>query len=333
VILGGVSRNYLFGSALFSLQNTRMDYSTQTELPSNSRLASFVDHEAVLSTTWLAQKLEDPNVRIFDATWGLGMDPKIIYEGFEKERIPRAEYFNIDHIAERNTNLPHMFPLPILFEEHMRRWGINNEDHIIVYDRNANYVATARVWYTFKVFGHDRVSVLEGGFPKWKKENLPTESGPSTRTYQPGNFTGHFRQELVEPMSQMLVHTQGMNKQIVDARPAPRFQGIAAEPRPGLRSGHMPTSKNVPFMSVLKPITHGEEVYTFLPKAQLIKLFTEHGIDPSKPIVTTCGSGVTASVVALALHLAGNNHVSLYDGSWAEWGQPDSGGAVMTGSD
>lgn len=255
----------------------------------------------------LAERLEDPALRFVDATWNLdGTDPR---PAFLAERLPGAVFFDVDAVADRSTGLPHMLPSPEAFAEAAGRLGIGNDHEVVVYDQHG-VRSSPRVWWTFRVFGHERVRVLDGGLPAWREADLPTEAGEPSPA--PTRFEPSFRPELVRALNQVRqALTDGV--QVVDARPAPRFRGEAPEPRPGLRSGHMPGAKNLPFPDVLDGPRLKDE-------ADLRAAFAAAGVDPAKPVVTTCGSGMTAAILALALFRLGREDAAVYDGSWAEWG-------------
>ncbi len=262
--------------------------------------------EAIVSTEWLAARLDDDRVRILDGSWYLpseGRDPRA---EFEAGHIPGARFFAIDDIADRTSNLPHMLPSASAFADAVGELGISNDDRVIVYD-GAGLFSAARVWWTFRAFGHDDVAVLDGGWPRWTQQGRPVETGsvsPAPRT-----FRADIRPSLITTLDQVRAH----NGQIADARGAGRFEGTVPEPRPGLRSGHIPGSRNLPFGAVI-------EDGRLRPAAAIRAAFEAAGLDPDREVVTTCGSGITASVLALALFTAGNERASVYDGSWSEWG-------------
>ena len=264
----------------------------------------------LVSTDWLAEHLNDDNIVVVDASWYMPATGRKGHEDYLKSHIPGAIFFGIDEIADKKTDLPHMLPRPEEFAAAVGALGIGNDDIIIVYDE-AGIFSAPRVWWTFNAMGASDVRVLDGGGPKWRAEGRPTESGQTMR--KPRLFTPGFRPELVEDFSSVLGFTRSHAKTIIDARPADRFHGRVPEPRAGLASGHIPTSLNVP-VSSLSVDGH------LRPANELNAIFEQAGIDLEKPIVTSCGSGVTASTLALALQIAGARDVAVYDGSWTEWG-------------
>lgn len=265
----------------------------------------------------LAERLNDSSLRLVDATWNLdGTDPR---PAFHAERLPGAVFFDVDGGADRSTGLPHMLPSPEVFAEAVGALGMGSEHEVVVYDQHG-VRSSPRVWWTFRVFGHDRVRVLDGGLPAWREVGLPTEAGDPSPA--PARFEPRFRPELVRSLDEVRAALAD-GAQVLDARPAPRFRGEAPEPRPGLRSGHMPGAKNLPFPEVLD----GPRLKS---EADLRAAFAVAGIDPRRPVVTTCGSGMTAAILALALFRLGREDAAVYDGSWAEWGaRADT--AVATG--
>ena len=236
---------------------------------------------------------------------------------FAAGHIPGAVFFDIDEIADTDNPLPHMLPSPEKFAARVRKLGLGDGSRIVVYD-GAGLFSAARVWWMFRVLGHDDVAVLDGGLPKWRAEGRPVEAFPPN----PGerHFTARVNTLLVRELDQIKSNLTSRREQVLDARPAGRFAGTDPEPRPGLRSGHIPGSHNLPFNRLVDPKTG-----TVLPADALRRQFVEAGIDLARPIVTTCGSGVSASALALGLYLLGRDDVAVYDGSWSEWGgRPDT---------
>jgi len=267
-------------------------------------------------TDELAAELDAPDIVIIDASWHMPGDGKNARAEYLEEHIPGAIFFDIDEVADAKSPLPHMLPPPEKFSSRMRSMGIGDGSPIVVYDARGIYSA-ARVWWTFRVMGVEDVTVLNGGLPKWKREGLPLESGePRVRSAR--HFTSRRNADLVRDVSDMKSLLKDHSAEIIDARSAERFAGRAPEPRPGLRSGHMPGAHNLPYGRLLK------QDGTLKSPAQLEALFKEAGVDLSKPVVTSCGSGITASVLALALAVIGHRRTAVYDGSWSEWGADQS---------
>jgi thiosulfate/3-mercaptopyruvate sulfurtransferase len=275
---------------------------------------TYAHPESLVSTEWLAQHLEAPDLRVVDGSWYLPAQGKNGRVEYEACHIPGAVFFDIDEIADTDSDLPHMLPSPEKFSARVRKLGLGDGNRIVVYDQ-LGLMSAARVWWMFRVFGHKDVAVLDGGLPKWIAEGRPTED----RAPQPRerHFTARYNNLMVRDLAQMKGNLTSKREQVVDARSAGRFDGSEKEPRPGLRSGHIPGSRNVPFTDLLDPKTK-----TLLPAPVLADRFRRAGVDLSKPVVTSCGSGVTAAVLALGLHLVGHPDVALYDGSWSEWGRP-----------
>ena len=268
----------------------------------------------IIETSWLANNLN--KVIVLDGSWYLpnqNRDPK---KEFEKSHIPGSQFFDIDLISDKNNSLPHMIPDSQTFESHARRLGINNSDQIIIYD-GIGLQSSARVWWTFKLFGHTKVGILNGGLPKWLSENLPVEKKINTRDRS--DYKSNFNKKLIRNYEAVLENITSKKEQLIDARSKARFLGTEPEPRENLISGHIPGSLNLPFQELIlqsnKTIKNSEEIK---------KIFKDYGITFEKPIVTTCGSGITASILAYCLHLIGFDNFSVYDGSWAEWGSTEN---------
>ena len=269
------------------------------------------DPELLVSTNWLAERLGAPDIRIVDASWHMpdtGRDAKAEYA---KSHLPNALFFDIDEIAETKSPLPHMLPSTEKFVSRVRKMGIGDGHRVVVYDQTGLFSA-ARVWWMFRVFGHTDVAVLDGGLPKWMAEGHPVNDEPVDPRER--HFTGRRNTGIVRDVTQIAGTAKLRDEQIVDARSPTRFRGEEAEPRPGLRSGHIPGAKNVHYRTLLNADQ------TMKPVDDLRAIFEEAGVDLSKPVVTSCGSGVTAAILMLALARLGHNRTALYDGSWAEWG-------------
>ena len=268
--------------------------------------------EALVSTAWLAAHLGAPDIRVVDGSWylpAMKRDPKA---EFAAEHIPGAVYFDIDDISDTASPLPHMLPSPEKFASRVKNLGLGDGNRIVVYD-GLGLFSAARVWWMFRVFGHEDVAVLDGGLRKWKAEGRPLESdAPRPRER---HFTARVNSLLVRELDDVKRNIETKREQVIDARSPGRFFGRDPEPRQGLRGGHIPGSKNVPFGEMTDPATG-----TLLPAAAIEAKFRAAGVDPAKPIVASCGSGVSACALALGLHLIGAPQVAVYDGSWTEWG-------------
>jgi thiosulfate/3-mercaptopyruvate sulfurtransferase len=269
---------------------------------------------SLVSTEWLAAHLTVPDVKVVDATWYLPTMQRDAKSEYVRSHIPAAVYFDIDEIADAASPLPHMLPDPVKFSSRVRKLGLGDGTRIIVYDSN-RYSASARAWWMFRVFGHEEVAVLDGGLAKWRAEGRPLDD----RTIVPrdAHFTARLNSLLVRDLEQLRANLVARREQVLDVRSAGRFAGTEPEPRAGLRSGHIPASVNLPYTELIA--TDGR----LLPPADLRRRFAASGIDIEKPIVTSCGSGVTACTAALALDQIGAPAVAVYDGSWTEWGGRD----------
>ncbi len=276
----------------------------------------------IVETAWLAEHLEAPDLIVFDASWHLPNSDRNAKSEYQASHIPGALFFDIDDLSDEKSSLPHMLPSTVKFASRMKKMGVGDGMRIVVYDTHGLFSA-ARAWWTFRAMGHKDVAVLNGGFKKWVAEGRPVEDMPP-RSRTARHWTPLQNNELVRDLSDMKGYVEKKNMQIVDARPAGRFEGREAEPRAGLRQGHIPGARNVPSSMVLN--ADG----TLKPRSELQKLFLDAGIDPAKPVVTTCGSGVTACILSLALAQLGQINAAVYDGSWAEWGQ-DNGLPIETG--
>jgi len=272
--------------------------------------------DVLVETDWLEKHLATPDVVVLDASWHLPTQQRSGREEFLKEHIPGAQFFDIDELSDEKSDLPHMLPSTVKFASRMKEMGIGDGVRIVVYDA-AGIFSAARCWWTFRVMGHNDVAVLNGGLKKWTAEGRPLEDGPATKR-SPKHFTPRVNAALVADVDDIKGYVERGGTQIVDARPAARFAGEADEPRPGLLKGHMPGAKNLPYGLLLN--SDG----TLKSKAEIDAALAAAGIDAHAPIANTCGSGVTASIVALALAAIGHPDTSVYDGSWAEWGLPEN---------
>jgi thiosulfate/3-mercaptopyruvate sulfurtransferase len=267
----------------------------------------------LVSTVWLADRLGGQRLRVVDGSWYLptsGRDPRSEYLA---GHLPGAVFFELDAISDRTSSLPHMLPPARQFAEQVGALGIGDEDDVVVYDGSGANLSAARVWWMFRAFGHGRVALLDGGLPKWRAEGRPLEQGVVSRP------AARFTPRAVPPGSvHDLASMRGVlergQAQIVDMRSAGRFAGTEPEPRPGLRGGHIPGSRNLPYNQLVQ--SDG----TLLPPDALRNRIAAAGVDPTRPVVATCGSGVSACALIHALHLLGHEQASLYDGAWAEWG-------------
>ncbi len=264
----------------------------------------------LVSPDWLETQIGMADVVPVDASWYLPAQNRDPRSEFLEAHVPGAVFFDIDAISDPATGLPHMLPRPETFAATMGQMGIDHRARIVVYD-TAGLFSAPRVWWTLRTLGAERVAVLDGGLPRWKSQARPLESGQPLRS--PALFEVRFIPSAVADISAMQRALADRTPQIVDARPAPRFRGDASEPRPGLRSGHMPASFNVPFDRMI-------EGGRLAPAGHIRNAFAEAGVDLDRPVITTCGSGVTAAVLSFALASLGKTDVALYDGSWAEWG-------------
>jgi thiosulfate/3-mercaptopyruvate sulfurtransferase len=259
----------------------------------------------------LASRLGKPGVKIVDGSWYL---PAMNRDGFAEyceSRIPGAVYFDINAIADTSTDLPHMLPKPDFFAAETGKLGISESDEIIVYD-GPGVFSSARVWWTFRVMGASNVRILSGGFDEWKKLGLPIENGEPAAV-EPAQFNVNFKADNVRDLAYMQNNIRRGETIVMDARPFGRYTGEVPEPRPGLRSGHIPSSRSLPAMDIVRD-------GTLIPLAELRLAFNDAGLLADRHITTTCGSGVTAAILSLGLETLGHSSHSLYDGSWAEWG-------------
>ena len=279
------------------------------------------DPKLLVSAEWLAAHLNAPDVKVVDATWrlpGAGGDPR---EDYEAAHIPGANFFDIDEISDKTSSLPHMLPPVEKFVSRVRKMGIGDGHRVVVYDQDGLFSA-ARVWWMFRVFGHEDVAVLDGGLKAWIAEGRPTEDLPPAPRER--HFTGRKDASLVRDVTQVARAIKLKEEQIVDARSPGRFKGEEPEVREGLRSGHMPGAINVHYATLFN------EDGLMKPVDELKTIFADAGVDLAKPTVTTCGSGVTAAILSLAMARCGHRRNAVYDGSWTEWGAyPDL--AVETG--
>ena len=282
-----------------------------------------VNASPLIAAAELAVRLDDPQIRVLDASWFLPTEGRSGRNEFEEVRIPGAAFFDIDAISDASVDLPHMLPAPEAFAVAAAALGLTPDAEVVVYD-SFGIRSAARVWWTLRVMGFDRVRVLDGGLRVWKTEGFPVETGAPKPPSQ-GVASIRFDPARLRDHAAVTAALDSGSAQVVDARSAPRFRGEAPEPRPGLRSGHMPGAFNLPFDRLLT------EEGRLKPPAALAEAFREAGVDLGRPIIATCGSGVTASVLALALELL-DAPAAVYDGSWAEWGREDGGEVAVGGA-
>jgi thiosulfate/3-mercaptopyruvate sulfurtransferase len=264
----------------------------------------------LVSTDWLAERLRDPNVIAVDGSYFLPTQKRDAHAEYRDGHVPGAVFFDIEAVCDHSTDLPHMLPGPAQFGEAVGALGIGDGDTVVVYD-SVGLFSAARVWWTFRLFGAKSVFILDGGLPRWKTEGKPLETGDTKRS--PKKFNAEMNVGAVALLDDVRLAVADDSTQIVDARSAERFSGKAPEPRPGLRSGHMPRSFNVPYDRVL-------ENGRLASRDHIEAAFKNAGVDLDKPIITSCGSGVTAAILTLALQSIGKEPKGLYDGSWSEWG-------------
>jgi thiosulfate/3-mercaptopyruvate sulfurtransferase len=266
---------------------------------------------ALVSTAWLASRLGRAGLRVVDGSWYMPASHRDPAAEYVEGHIPGAVFFDLDASSDPASPLPHMLPAAESFARRMSALGLRDDDHLVVYDGSGVNLSAPRVWWMFRVFGHDRVAVLDGGIGKWRREGRPLETGMVH--LPPGRFPAALDRSAVRNLEDLRRGASG-SEQIVDLRSAGRFAGTEPEPRPGLRAGHIPGSRNLPFNELVGPDG------TVLPADLLRRRMATAGIDPDRPVVATCGSGTSACALIHALYLLGHRQAALYDGSWAEWG-------------
>ncbi|MEO3414565.1 3-mercaptopyruvate sulfurtransferase [Roseovarius sp. CAU 1744] len=269
------------------------------------------DPKILVSTDWLGAHLKDPDLRVLDGTWFLPTDDRDAKAAFDAAHIPNARFFDIDDISDHRSEMPHMVPEVEKFMSRLRAMGVGDGHQVVVYDQHG-LMSAARVWWLFKLMGQENIAVLDGGLPKWMAEERPTEDLPPV--IRDRHMTVRRQNQMVKDVTQVSSASKLGNYEILDARAAARFRGEAPEPREGLRAGHIPGSKSVPYTDLLN--RNG----TMKSPDDLRAVFAAAGVDMAKPVITSCGSGITAAILNLALERIGKTDHALYDGSWAEWG-------------
>jgi thiosulfate/3-mercaptopyruvate sulfurtransferase len=269
------------------------------------------DPKTLVSTEWLAAHMKDPDLRVLDGSWYLPQEERDPKAEYDAAHIPNARFFDIDDISDHRSELPHMVPPVEKFMSRLRAMGVGDGHQVVVYD-GAGLKSAARVWWLFRLMGQSNIAVLDGGLPKWVAEGRETEDLPPV--IRDRHMTVRVQNHLVRDVTQVSSAAKLGAPEILDARAAARFRGEVPEPRAGLRAGHIPGSKNTPYTDLLNADGTLKEA------EELRAIFTGAGVDLSKPAITTCGSGVTAAVLSLALERIGKTDHALYDGSWSEWG-------------
>ncbi|HEX2449807.1 MAG TPA: 3-mercaptopyruvate sulfurtransferase [Gemmatimonadales bacterium] len=270
------------------------------------------DNPALVSTSWLAARLGRADLRVVDASWYLPTSGRDAVAEFAAGHVPGAVFYDLDATSDDTTSLPHMLPPAQRFAERMSELGLSDGDSIVVYDGSGVNLSAPRAWWTLRVFGHERVALLDGGLVKWKAEGRPLER--DTPAPRRGRFTARLDPQRVRRLPDLVANLAARGEQVVDTRSASRFDGSEPEFRPGVRSGHMPDSRNLPFTELVAPDG------TYLPSEALRRRLAAAGVDLDRPVVATCGSGTSACSLVFALHLLGHDQVAVYDGAWAEWG-------------
>jgi len=291
---------------------------------SGKRIAmTSTNDDPLVSTEWLAAHLNDPRVKVIDASFKMPGVLPLPIDDFRSAHIPGAAFFDVDAVSDHSSSLPHMYPDGAQFARDVAALGISNDDTVVIYDAGG-WVAAPRAWWMFLSFGHRNVKILEGGLKKWRAEGRTVEAGDAKPT--PGRYSAAtLDASMIRSKAQMVANLDVRAEQVIDARATGRFDGSVAEPRAGLRSGHIPGSRNLPYN-----LLFDAEAGTMKPVAELRQAFARAGLDLARPVVTTCGSGVSAAVLTLALYRLGVRGSALYDGSWSEWGLQD-GPPVATG--
>jgi thiosulfate/3-mercaptopyruvate sulfurtransferase len=270
---------------------------------------------SLVSTEWLAARLGRDGLRVLDASWYLPSAGRDARAEYLAAHLPGALFFDLDSVSDPDTSLPHMLPSADAFARAMTGLGLRDADDLVVYDGTGANMSAARAWWMFRAFGHPAVALLDGGSAKWRREGRPVEGGAVT--LPPGGFTATLDPRAVRGLDEVRANLRNQREQVVDMRPAGRFRGTDPEPRPGLRGGHIPGSRSLPYVELVA--ADG----TLLPPDALRRRLEDAGVDLARPLVATCGSGTSACTLIHALHLLGHDRTALYDGSWTEWGGRD----------
>lgn len=278
---------------------------------------TYANPDAVISSDWLADHLGDQDVVVLDASWHLSAAGRDARTEFEAAHIPGAQHFDIDEIADTGSGLPHTVPSADKFSHKVQELGVNVGSRVVIYDVYGGYLAAARAWWMFRAFGHGNVALLDGGMPKWRAEGRANEAGPAAPGT--GDFTAVLNENMVRAAADVLANIETRAEQVVDARSPGRFSGAEPEARAGVRSGHIPGSLNLPYPDLFD----ADRNSTIRPAEELSAAIQRAGIDIAKPVVSSCGSGVTACVLVYAMHLLGQDNAAVFDGSWTEWGGRD----------
>ena len=266
----------------------------------------------LVSTEWLAGRLGQDGLRVLDASWYLPTAGRDARAEYLAGHLPGALFFDLDAVSDADTSLPHMLPSEEGFARAMTALGLKDSDDLVIYDGTGANMSAARAWWMFRAFGHPDAALLDGGSAKWRREGRPLETGAVTLA--PGRFTARLDRGAVRELDDLRANLRTQREQVVDMRPTGRFRGTEPEPRPGLRGGHIPGSRSVPYLDLVA--ADG----TLLPPDALRRRIEDAGVDFARPLVATCGSGTSACTLIHALHLLGHDQVALYDGSWTEWG-------------
>jgi thiosulfate/3-mercaptopyruvate sulfurtransferase len=266
----------------------------------------------LVSTEWLAGRLGQDGLRVLDASWYLPTAGRDARAEYLAGHLPGALFFDLDAVSDADTSLPHMLPSEEGFARAMTALGLKDSDDLVIYDGTGANMSAARAWWMFRAFGHPDAALLDGGSAKWRREGRPLETGAVTLA--PGRFTARLDRGAVRELDDLRANLRTQREQVVDMRPTGRFRGTEPEPRPGLRGGHIPGSRSVPYLDLVA--ADG----TLLPPDALRRRLEDAGVDLSRPLVATCGSGTSACTLIHALHLLGHDQAALYDGSWSEWG-------------